>query len=68
MGQKVSPLALRIGYIENWRSLWFADKSEFAKNVIEDYKIREFIKKRFVQASVAKVVIERLADKTKIII
>jgi len=68
VGQKVSPLALRIGYIENWRSLWFADKSEFAKNVIEDYKIREFIKKRFVQASVAKVVIERLADKTKIII
>lgn len=68
MGQKVSPIALRIGYIENWRSLWFADKNEFAKNVIEDYKIREFIKKRFVQAAVAKVVIERLADKTKIII
>ncbi|MBU0469367.1 MAG: 30S ribosomal protein S3 [Candidatus Omnitrophica bacterium] len=68
MGQKVSPIALRIGYIENWRSLWFADKKEFAQNVIEDYKIREFIKKRFVQAAVAKVVIERLADKTKIII
>lgn len=68
MGQKVSPIALRIGYIENWRSLWYADKNEFAKNVIEDYKIRQFIKKRFVQAAVAKVVIERLAEKTKIII
>lgn len=68
MGQKVSPIALRLGYIENWRSLWFAEKAEYRNNVIEDYKIREFIKKKFVQAAVAKVVIERLADKTKIII
>ena len=68
MGQKVSPLLLRIGYIENWRSLWFADKNEFRKNVIEDKKIRDFIKTRFAQAAVSKVVIERLADKIKIII
>ena len=68
MGQKVSPIALRIGYIEDWRSLWYADKLEYARNVVEDYKIRQFIKERFVQAAVAKVVIERLADKIKIII
>lgn len=68
MGQKVSPIALRIGYIENWRSLWYADKREYARNVIEDHKIRKFIKERFAQAAVSKVVIERLADKTKIII
>jgi small subunit ribosomal protein S3 len=68
VGQKVSPIILRIGYIENWRSLWFADKKEYMQNVIEDYKIREFIKKRFAQAAVSKVVIERLAEKTKIII
>ncbi|MDP8212925.1 MAG: 30S ribosomal protein S3 [Candidatus Zapsychrus exili] len=68
MGQKVSPIVLRIGYIEDWRSRWYADKHEFAKNVIEDQKIRKFIKKRFVQAAVAKVVIERLADKVKVII
>ncbi|MCK5012281.1 MAG: 30S ribosomal protein S3 [Candidatus Omnitrophica bacterium] len=68
MGQKVSPIALRIGYIEDWRSLWYADKNEYAQNVIEDHKIRKFIKERFKQAAVAKVVIERLADKTKIII
>lgn len=68
MGQKVSPIALRLGYIEDWRSLWYADKEEYARNVIEDYKIRQFIKKNFAQAAVAKVVIERLADKTKIII
>jgi len=68
VGQKVSPIILRIPYIENWRSLWYADKKDFAKNVIEDHKIRNFIKKRFVQAAVSKVVVERLANKTKIII
>ncbi|OGX30503.1 MAG: 30S ribosomal protein S3 [Omnitrophica WOR_2 bacterium RIFCSPHIGHO2_01_FULL_52_10] len=68
MGQKVSPLVLRIGYIENWRSLWFADKKQFAQNILEDYKIRQFIKKRFAQAAVSKVVIERLGDKIRVII
>lgn len=68
MGQKVSPVILRMGYIENWRSVWYADKDEYAKNIIEDYKIRTFIKKRFAQAAVARIDIERLADKTKIII
>jgi len=68
VGQKVSPLVLRLGYIKNWRSLWYADKNEFAKNVAEDYKIRKFITKRFTQAAVARVDIERLAEKTKIII
>jgi len=68
VGQKVSPLVLRLGYIEDWRSLWYADKREYALNIIEDSKIRKFIKKNFVQAAVSKVVIERLADKTKIII
>lgn len=68
MGQKVSPLVLRLGYIENWRSLWFADKKEYAKNILEDYKIRDFIKKKFIQAAVSKVVIERLAEQIRIII
>lgn len=68
MGQKVNPVALRIGYIENWRSLWFADKKQFAQNILEDYKIRAFIKKRFAQAAISRIVIERLGDKIKIII
>src|SRR3990167_7499488 len=68
MGQKVNPIVLRIGYIENWRSLWYADPREYAKNVIEDSKIRQFIKKRFFQAAISKIVIERLAEKIKIII
>ena len=68
MGQKVSPVVLRIGYIENWRSLWYADKNDFKKNIIQDKQVRDFITKRFVQAAVSKVVIERLAEKVKIII
>lgn len=68
MGQKVSPLALRLGYIENWRSLWFADPKDFKQNIIEDRKIRVFIKKRFAQAAVSKVVIERLGDRIRVII
>ena len=68
MGQKVSPLILRVGYIENWRSLWFAERREYSQNVVEDYKIRKFIKQRFEQAAISKVVIERLAEKIKIII
>ncbi len=67
MGQKVSPLLLRIGYIKNWRSIWFADKKDYAKNIQEDYKIRKFIRKKFAQAAVSRIDIER-ADKTKIII
>lgn len=68
MGQKVSPELLRIGYIKNWRSIWYADKNVFCKYVVEDYKIRQFIKKRFVQAAVSRVDIERLGEKIKIII
>jgi len=68
VGQKVSPLANRIPYIENWRSRWFADKQTLVQNVIEDKKIRNFISKRFAQASISKIVIERLADKIKVII
>ena len=66
MGQKVNPIALRIGYTKNWRSLWFADHKEFSKNILEDYKIRDYIKVKFLQAAVSLVVIERLAEQVKI--
>ena len=66
MGQKVSPLLLRLGYIKNWRSLWFCDKREFAHNIVEDKKIRDFIKKKFIQAAIADVIIERLANQVKV--
>lgn len=66
MGQKVSPLLLRIPYIKDWRSLWYADKKEYAKNVIEDFKIRNYIKKKFVQAAVSRVEIERMANQLRV--
>lgn len=66
MGQKVHPYIQRIGINKNWRSLWFAVQRDYAQNIAEDYKIREFIKKRFIHASVSYVVIERLAEKIRI--
>ncbi|MDP8265511.1 MAG: 30S ribosomal protein S3 [Candidatus Aceula meridiana] len=66
MGQKVSPIILRIGYIKDWRSRWFADKKEFAFNVVEDSRIRTHIKKKFAHAAVAQVDIERVAAQVRI--
>ncbi len=66
MGQKVNPISLRIGYTKNWRSLWFADHKDFSTNILEDYKIRDYIKKKFIQAAVSLVVIERLAEQIKV--
>ena len=51
MGQKVSPIALRIGINKNWRSLWFADRKDFAKNVEEDYRIRQYIRTTVIQGA-----------------
>ncbi len=66
MGQKCSPLVLRLGYIKNWRSLWFADKKDFARNIQEDFKIRNYIKKKFLQAAVSRIEIERLANQIRV--
>jgi small subunit ribosomal protein S3 len=66
MGQKVSPLILRIGFIKNWHSRWFAGHKDYPKFIYQDYQVRKFIKKRFKQAAVSKIVIERLADKIKV--
>lgn len=66
MGQKVSPLLLRLGYIKNWRSLWFAEKKEFRQYLIEDTKIRKYIKTKFMQASISVVIIERVANQVKV--
>jgi small subunit ribosomal protein S3 len=66
MGQKVHPLALRLGYTKNWRSLWFAERKDYANNIKQDYKIREYIKTKFIQAAVSLIVIERLAEQIKV--
>lgn len=66
MGQKVHPLALRLGYTKNWRSLWFAERRDYAKNIQEDFKIRRYIRVKFIQAAVSLIVIERLAEQIKV--
>lgn len=65
MGQKVNPKGFRLGVIRTWDSKWFASKG-YAKLAYEDRKIRDFIKKRLYHAGIAKVEIERAANKAKI--
>lgn len=66
MGQKVSPLALRLGFIKNWNSLWYAKPQDYYNFLEEDIKIRRYIKENFKQAAVAKIVIERLTEKVRV--
>ena len=66
MGQKVNPHGLRVGVIKDWDSRWFANKSTFGDTLVEDYKIRNFIKKSLYAAGVPRIEIERFADKVKI--
>jgi small subunit ribosomal protein S3 len=65
MGQKVHPKGFRIGVIEGWESRWFAEK-EYANLLHDDIKVRDFIKKRLQHAGIAKIEIERAANKAKI--
>ena len=69
MGQKVSPHGLRVGVIKDWNSKWYADKNNFADYLIEDNKVREYVKKKLYVAGVSKVVLERQAEnKVKVIV
>ncbi|KAA0560363.1 30S ribosomal protein S3 [Bacillus sp. AFS015802] len=65
MGQKVHPVGLRVGIIRDWESKWYADK-DYANLLHEDIKVREYIAKRLVDASVSKVEIERAANRINI--
>ena len=62
MGQKVSPHGLRVCVIKDWNSKWYADKDNFADFLIEDNKVREYVKKKLYAAGVSKVLIERPAE------
>ncbi|MBQ4234007.1 MAG: 30S ribosomal protein S3 [Firmicutes bacterium] len=62
MGQKVSPHGFRVGVIQDWDSKWYANKKNFSDYLVEDNKVREFVKKRLFAAGVSKVVIERAAE------
>ena len=66
MGQKVNPHGLRVGVIKDWDSRWFANKATFGDTLVEDYNVRNYIKKELYAAGVAKIEIERFADKVRI--
>lgn len=68
MGQKVSPVGLRMGINKTWESKWYASNKEFATFLNNDVKIREFLNKRLKDAAVSSILIERSAKKTDIII
>ena len=63
MGQKVNPVGLRLGINRGWDSVWFSKKREYGKFLIEDYKIREYVKKNVVNSGVSQVFIERTSKK-----
>ncbi|CAH2030584.1 30S ribosomal protein S3 [Trichlorobacter ammonificans] len=65
MGQKVNPIGFRLGVIKTWDSKWYAE-ADYAKNLHEDLKIRQFLKKRLYSAGISKIEIERAANKTKV--
>jgi small subunit ribosomal protein S3 len=77
MGQKVNPVAFRTGIMEDWKSRWYASKREFAELLVEDKKIRDFIKKRkdptdrygkLMYPAIAKIEIERTRDEVRVIL
>jgi len=63
MGQKVNPIGLRLGVNRGWDSIWFAKKKDFGKYLIEDFKIRQYIKKSIVNSGVSEIIIERSSKK-----
>lgn len=67
MGQKVHPFSVRIGIIRGWESRWFTEKS-YAVNILEDWKIRNFIKEKLEHAGIARVEIERTVGKVLVIV
>lgn len=68
MGQKVRPTGFRIGVYEDWRSRWYASKHEFSDLLVEDFKIRKFLKQKYGYAGIPKVEIERTRDAVKVIL
>ena len=68
MGQKVHPNGFRVGIIRDWNTRWFASKKDFADFLIEDHKIREFVKKEYFAASISRIEIDRASGKLAVAI
>ena len=67
MGQKVNPHGIRVGVIKDWDSRWYAE-DDFSDNLVEDYNIRKYLKKKLYSAGISKIEIERASDKVKVIV
>ena len=67
MGQKVNPHGLRVGIIKDWDSKWYAE-ADFADNLVEDYNIRTFLKKKLNDAGISRIEIERASDRVKVVV
>lgn len=68
MGQKVNPIGFRVGVIRTWDSRWYAKGKLYADNLLEDFKLRKYLREKLKHAGVAKIEMERAAKKIKIII
>ena len=66
MGQKVHPNGIRVGVIKDWNSKWYADSKNFADYLVEDHKIREYVKKKLFISGISKIEIERTAKFVKV--
>lgn len=66
MGQKMHPHGLRIGVIKDWNSKWYADKKNYSDYLVEDHKIREYVKKKLFVSGISKIEIERTAKFVKV--
>lgn len=68
MGQKVNPIGLRLGINQNWRSRWFATRRDYPKLLNEDLRVRSFVKNKLFYSGVAKIEIERVANRLRLIV
>lgn len=66
MGQKTHPFGFRLPVRRNWKSMWYANKKDFPVFLLEDYHIRQFLKKRLVGAAISKVMIERASNRVRV--
>ena len=68
MGQKVNPIGFRLGINRSWDSIWYAKKNDYSKFLIEDYKIRQYIRKNIINSGVSEIIIERSSKKCSVFI
>ena len=68
MGQKVHPIGIRLGFIKDWTSRWYADTKDYPQLLNQDLKVRDYIKKKLAHASVSRIQINRPANNAQITI